>query len=38
MRREGHLLQNVYFKTDEQGNPIWMDTYLYGILKDEWNK
>ena len=38
MRREGHLLQNVYFKTDEQGNPIWMDTYLYGILKDEWIK
>lgn len=38
MRREGHLLQNVYFKTDEQYNPIWMDTYLYGILKDEWNK
>lgn len=38
MRREGHLLQNVYFKTDEQDNPIWMDTYLYGILKDEWTK
>ena len=38
MRREGLLLQNVYFKTDEEGNPIWLDTYEYAILKQEWNK
>lgn len=36
MRREGHLLQNVYFKTDENNNPIWLDTYEYGILASEW--
>ena len=36
MRREGHLRQNVFFKRDANGNPIWNDTYLYGILKDEW--
>lgn len=38
MRREGTLLQNIYFKTDSNGEPIWLDTYEYGILKTEWNK
>lgn len=36
MRREGHLLKSLYFKTDGQGNPIWVDTYKYAILSDEW--
>ena len=35
MRREGTLVKNVYFFTDEDGNPIWKDTYEYGILKSE---
>lgn len=35
MRREGHLLQNVYFKTDERNKPIWLDTYEYAILASE---
>jgi RimJ/RimL family protein N-acetyltransferase len=38
MRREGHLLKNIYFKVDENGEPIWIDTYEYGILADEWSK
>lgn len=38
MRREGLLLQNVYFKTDSKGDPIWFDTYEYAILKSEWLK
>ncbi|QSX06659.1 GNAT family N-acetyltransferase [Sedimentibacter sp. zth1] len=38
MRREGTLLQNIYFKKDNDGNPIWLDTYEYGILRSEWNK
>lgn len=37
MRREGHLLQNVYFKTDENNKPIWLDTYEYGVLTSEWS-
>lgn len=36
MRYEGTLLQNVYFKTDDEGKPIWLDTYEYAILKSEW--
>ncbi len=36
MRREGHLIQSVYHKKDEIGNPIWHDTYEYAVLKSEW--
>lgn len=38
MRREGTLLQNIYFKFDHEGRPIWSDTYEYAILKTEWLK
>lgn len=37
-RREGHLIQNLYFKKTAEGNPIWIDTYEYGILRSEWVK
>ncbi|MGN1105506.1 MAG: GNAT family N-acetyltransferase [Huintestinicola sp.] len=30
--REAHLKKNVYFWTNEQGEPIWKDTYIYGKL------
>ena len=30
MRREGHLLQSVWFKGQ------WADEYLYAILREEW--
>jgi RimJ/RimL family protein N-acetyltransferase len=38
LRREGHLKRNIYFKTDGKGQPVWHDTYLYGILADEWKQ
>lgn len=37
LRREGHLRQNIYFRTDGDCRPIWQDTYEYGILSSEWN-
>ncbi|MHC1693677.1 MAG: GNAT family N-acetyltransferase [Eubacteriales bacterium] len=37
MRREGCLLQNIYFKRDSNGNPIWVDTYQYAVLAHEWH-
>lgn len=37
MRREGYLKKNIYFNKDESGNPIWQDTYEYGILAEEWD-
>lgn len=36
MRREGHLKQNIYFKTDHNNHPIWQDTYEYALLSSEW--
>ena len=38
MRREATHLSNVYFSCDENGKPIWIDTYEYAILKDEYIK
>ena len=37
LRREGHLLKNVYFHRDSLGNPLWQDTYVYAILAVEWD-
>ncbi len=31
--REAHFRQNVYFWTDDNGNPIWKDTFVYALLK-----
>jgi RimJ/RimL family protein N-acetyltransferase len=30
--REGHLRRNVFFRRDAAGLPIWLDTYLYGLV------
>lgn len=33
--REAHLRKNVYFWRDENGNPIWKDTFVYAKLVDD---
>jgi len=33
--REGKLRENIYFNKDSNGNPIWIDTYEYGLLKED---
>ena len=33
--REGRLRQNVFFQNDAQGKPVWQDTYVYGLLREE---
>ena len=33
MKREGHFIRNNYFFKDENGEPVWKDTYRYAILK-----
>ena len=35
MKREGRLRANIYFHNDENGTPIWLDTYEYGLLKSD---
>jgi RimJ/RimL family protein N-acetyltransferase len=37
-RREGRLMQNIYFKRGADGGYLWQDTFVYGILEEEWNK
>ena len=32
-KREAHFQQNVYFRKDSQGNPIWKDTFVYSLIK-----
>ncbi len=32
--REAHFRQNVFFWRDGNNNPVWKDTYVYGILND----
>ncbi len=34
-RREAHLRKNVYFRRDEEGNPVWKDTYVYAKLRED---
>lgn len=34
--REGHLQKNVFFKRDGNGQPLWQDTYVYGLLRHDW--
>lgn len=34
-RREAHLRKNVFFWRDEDGNPLWKDTYVYANLNND---
>lgn len=36
MRREGLFIEYVSFVNDENGNPIYENTYLYALLKKGW--
>lgn len=36
MRKEGHSLKAVTFRTTEEGEPVWWDEYRYAILAEEW--
>lgn len=35
-RREGHLVKNIYFNKNEEGKPLWNDTYIYAMLGVEY--
>ena len=35
LRREAHFRQNLWFRKDESGAPVWKDTLVYAILEDE---
>lgn len=35
LKKEAELRQNVSFHNDEAGNPIYWDTYIYGVLSTD---
>ena len=35
LRREAHFRQNIWFRRDEDGAPVWKDTLVYAVLKSE---
>jgi len=35
MEREGLFRQKAFFRRDNKGNPIWHDSFAYGILNDD---
>lgn len=35
-RREGRFIEDVSFKCDKGGNPLYVNSVYYGILKREW--
>jgi RimJ/RimL family protein N-acetyltransferase len=34
-KREGKLRKNIFFNKDKNKEPIWLDTYEYGLLKED---
>ena len=38
LRREAHFKQNIFFHKDENGAPIWKDTFVYAIVAEDWNQ
>ena len=36
-RKEGCFLEDVSFKEDENGNPIYVNSVQYAMLKREWD-
>ena len=35
LSREAHFKQNIWFHKDENGNPIWKDTYVYAVTEGD---
>ena len=34
LQREAHFRRNIWFHKDENGNPVWKDTYVYAKLNN----
>ncbi|MDT2660414.1 GNAT family protein [Enterococcus hulanensis] len=35
-KREGHLRKNIFFNQAADGTPLWQDTYVYGLLREDY--
>lgn len=36
LQREAHFKKNIFFHKDAEENPVWKDTYVYAIIKEDW--
>ncbi len=34
-KREAHFRKNIWFRQDENGVPVWKDTFGYAMLKED---
>lgn len=34
LNREAHFKQNIFFHKDENGNPVWKDTFVYALINE----
>lgn len=37
-RREAHCIEDVAFKKDENGEPVYVDSYFYAMLRRDWKR
>jgi RimJ/RimL family protein N-acetyltransferase len=35
LRRKAHFRQNIWFRRNENGVPVWKDTLIYAILEND---
>ena len=35
LRREAHFRQNIFFRRDTAGKPVWKDTYVYAMIRED---
>ena len=35
LKREAHFRQNIWFRKDQNGAPVWKDTYVYALLESD---
>lgn len=36
MTREGSFRKNVFFRRNPDGSPLWVDSFEYAVLKEDW--
>lgn len=37
LKREAHFRQNIFFHKNENGDPIWKDTYVYATVESDYS-
>ena len=35
LKREAHFRQNIFFRKDAEGKPVWKDTYVYAMIRED---